>query len=89
MESKPMSKTALLLLDLQNEMVDPKGKLGGTLAGPAAERNVLANAATALEAARTKGMVVAFVRLGFRPDYQDCLSVASRVQKGVGARMTG
>ena len=29
-----MSKTALLLPDLQNEMVDPQGKLGGALAGP-------------------------------------------------------
>ncbi|MGI4807549.1 MAG: isochorismatase family cysteine hydrolase [Janthinobacterium lividum] len=73
-----MSKAALLLLDLQNEMVDPKGKFGGTLAGLTAERNVLANAATALAAARAKGMVVAFVRLTFR---SDCLSVAARVQK--------
>jgi len=86
-----MSKTALLLLDLQNEMVDPKGKLGGALAGPAAERNVVANAATALEAARAKGMVVAFIRLAFRPDYKDCLSVAPRVQKlkSAGAAVLG
>ncbi len=86
-----MNKIALLLLDLQNEMVDPKGKLGGALAGPAAERNVLANAATALQAARAKGMVVAFVRLAFRPDYKDSLSVAPRVGKlkAAGAAVLG
>ena len=86
-----MSKTALLLLDLQNEMVDPQGKLGGALAGPAAERHVLANANMALDAARAKGMVVSFVRLAFRADYMDCLSVAPRVQKlkAAGAAVLG
>lgn len=77
-----MTKTALLLLDLQNEMVDPTGKIGGGgLAKIVAERNVLSNAATALEAARKQGLVVAHVRLGFRPDYADCLSVAPRIAK--------
>lgn len=76
-----MVQTALLLLDLQNEMVDPQGKLGAALAGPAADRGVLAHARTALDTARAKGMVVGFVRLAFRSDYQDCLSVAPRIQK--------
>ena len=75
-------KTALLLLDLQNEMVDPKGKVGGSgLAKVVAERNVLQNAALALAAARDAGMDVVHVRLGFRPDYADALSVAPRVTK--------
>ena len=75
-------KTALLLLDLQNEMVDPKGKVGGGgLAKVVAERNVLQNAAQALAAARDAGMDVVHVRLGFRPDYSDALSVAPRVTK--------
>ena len=40
--------TALLLLDLQNEMVDPAGKVGAHgLAAVVAERKVLANAAQA------------------------------------------
>ncbi len=86
-----MSKMALLLLDLQNEMVDPLGKIGGALAGAVAERNVLGNAKTALEAARAKGMVVGFVRLAFRADYKDSLSVAPRVQKlkALGAAVLG
>ena len=75
-------KTALLLLDLQNEMVDLKGKVGGSgLAKVVAERNVLQNTAQALAAARDAGMDVVHVRLGFRPDYADALSVAPRVTK--------
>ena len=74
--------TALLLLDLQNEMVDPKGKVGGSgLAKVAAERGVLANASRALAAARAAHMMVVHVRLGFRPDYADALSVAPRIAK--------
>jgi len=75
-------KTALLLLDLQNEMVDPKGKVGGGgLAKVVEERKVLSNAGYALASARTIGMDVVHVRLGFRADYLDALSVAPRVSR--------
>lgn len=74
--------TALLLLDLQNEMVDPKGKIGGGgLAKVVEERGVLDNAARALAGARDRGLRVVHVRLGFRPDYADALSVAPRIEK--------
>ena len=73
---------ALLLLDLQNEMVDPQGKIGaGGLAAVVEQRNVLANAARALDTARRKGVPVVFVRLGFRADYADALSVAPRIER--------
>lgn len=73
-------KSALLLLDLQNEMVDPRGKVGAHgLARIVEERGVLANARRCLDAARNAGMAVVHVRLGFRPDYADCLSVAARI----------
>ncbi len=72
--------SALLLLDLQNEMVDPKGKVGAHgLAKIVEERGVLTNAKRCLDAARAAGMAVVHVRLGFRPDYVDCLSVAARI----------
>ena len=77
-----MTKNALLLLDLQNEMVDPQGKVGGGgLAKIVADRKVLENARAALDAARARGMVVGHVRLGFRADYADLLSVAARTVK--------
>lgn len=85
-------KTALLLLDLQNEMVDTKGKVGGGgLAQVVAERGVLENARHALNAARSAKMDIVHVRLGFRPDYADALSVAPRVtrMKEHGAAIAG
>jgi biuret amidohydrolase len=73
-------KSALLLLDLQNEMVDHKGKVGAHgLAKIVEDKGVLVNAQRCLEAARAAGMPVVHVRLGFRPDYADCLSVAARI----------
>lgn len=75
-------KSALLLLDLQNEMVDAKGKIGaGGLAKVVAERGVLDSAHHALQGARAAKMDIVHVRLGFRPDYADALSVAPRVSR--------
>lgn len=77
-----MSNTALLLLDLQNEMVDVKGKIGaGGLAKVVEERQVLNNAAKTLEGVRNRGLTCVFVRLGFRADYADALSRAPRIDK--------
>ena len=77
-----VTETALLLLDLQNEMVDAKGKVGGSgLARVVAERNVLEKAASVLAAARKAGATVVHVRLGFRPDYLDLASVAPRTAR--------
>ena len=76
------ARTALLLLDLQNEMVDPNGKIGASgLAKVVAERRVLENARRALEAARTHRLSIVHVRVGFRPNYLDALSVAPRVAR--------
>lgn len=81
LSASPQS-TALLLLDLQNEMVHPQGKVGaGGLAAIVESRGVLANAKRALDAARKRGNTVVHIRLGFRPDYSDCLSVAARITK--------
>jgi nicotinamidase-related amidase len=77
-----LSNSALILLDLQNEMVDPKGKIGGGgLAQVVADRKVLENAQTALGAARRAALAIVYVRLGFRADYSDALSVAPRITK--------
>lgn len=73
-------KAALILLDLQNEMVDPKGKIGAHgLASVVEQNGVLENARRALGAAREAGLDLVHVRLGFRPDYRDSLSVAPRI----------
>jgi len=87
-----MTDKALLLLDLQNEMVDPRGKIGsGGLAKIVEERGVLANAVRARDLARRNNLPVVFVRLGFRADYADVLSVAPRIArlKAHGAAVLG
>ena len=77
-----MTDKALLLLDLQNEMVDPRGKIGGGgLAKIVEERGVLENAVRARDLARRNNMPVVYVRLGFRADYADVLSVAPRIAR--------
>jgi nicotinamidase-related amidase len=87
-----MTDKALLLLDLQNEMVDPNGKIGSSgLAKVVEERNVIQNATRAVERARHGNIPVVFVRLGFRADYADALSVAPRITnlKSHGAAILG
>lgn len=81
------NNTALLLLDLQNEMVDARGKIGGGgLAKVVEERQVLNNASKALQAARNRELPCVFVRLGFRADYADALSLAPRIEKLKGSK---
>lgn len=72
----------LVLLDLQNEMVaTPAQGNPSPLAKAAQDRDVLGAAARALTAFRAAGMPVFHVRLGFRPDYADALSVAPRIAR--------
>ena len=68
-----MSKSALLVLDLVNELVHEDGKFAG-MGYPAQvkERGVLEAASSAIGKARAKGMSVIFVRVGFSPDYREC-----------------
>ena len=74
--------TALLLMDLQNDIVSPEGKLGRHgLAAQAEKRGVLRNAKAVLSAFRARKLPVAHVRLAFRKDYLDALSVAPRIAK--------
>lgn len=77
-----VSDTALLVLDVQNDLVDPKGKVGaGGLAKIVADRNVLANLKGLIASFRGKGAHVAYAGLGYREDYLDVLSVAPRIAK--------
>lgn len=77
-----MGDTALLVCDVQNDLVDPKGKVGaGGLAKIVADRNVLSNLKDVIAKARGKGWLVVYVGLGYREDYQDVLSVAPRIAK--------
>ncbi len=74
--------TALLVMDLQNERVDAKGKVGaGGLAKIVAEAGLLERVREVLDAVRERGWPVVHIGLAFRADYADVLSVAPRVAK--------
>jgi len=78
--SHAIHDTAVVALDLENDLVDPEGSIGRAgLAAMVAERNVLDNAARVMAAARARGIPVLHVRVAFRADYADALSVAPRV----------
>lgn len=73
---------ALLVCDVQNDLVDAKGKVGaGGLAKNVADRNVLCNLKDLIYRVRAKGWTVAYAGLGYREDYQDVLSKAPRIAK--------
>ena len=75
------SKTALLILDVQNEFVDPKGKVGATgFAKIIEQRQIIPNIAKAQAAFRAKGLPVAFVNVAYRADYADAISRSARLK---------
>lgn len=67
-----MTKSALILLDFINEVVDEKGKFAGK-GYPAfvKEHGTLDNVNTAIAKARAKDVPVIFVRVGFSSDYRE------------------
>lgn len=84
--------TIVVALDLQNDIVHPEGKVGRH--GPARmaeERGLLAKARGVMDAARARGIGVVHVRVGYRADFSDALSVSPRVArlKEAGALVLG
>lgn len=77
-----MSRTAFLVLDMQNDIADPKGAIGAHgIAKIVEERGLVQNIRRVQDAVRAKGLPVVFVRVGFRNDYRDALSQSARLAK--------
>ncbi len=77
-----MSKTALLVLDMQNELIDPRGKVGAEgFAKVVEQRRLVEKTRAVLDVMRAKGLPVAFVRVGFRADYADAISQSARLER--------
>ena len=67
-----MNRTALLLIDFINEIVDDKGKLAGKgYASFVKEHSTLENVQVAIGKAHKNGVLVVFVTVEFKPDYSD------------------
>jgi nicotinamidase-related amidase len=77
-----MPHTALLVLDMQNELIDPKGKVGAEgFARVVQERKLVEKTREVLDAVRAKELLVVFVRVGFRADYADAISQSARLKR--------
>jgi nicotinamidase-related amidase len=75
-----MTHTALLVLDVQNELVDPAGKVGSQgFAKVVEQRDLLRKTAAVIAAMRAKQQPVAYVNVGFRADYADAISRSKRL----------
>ncbi|WP_181400243.1 cysteine hydrolase family protein [Actinokineospora spheciospongiae] len=71
-EDAVLPGSALLVLDLMNDLVHPDGKKAGEGYHRAVDgRGVLDRAATAVERARAAGIPVVYVVIGFEPGYAD------------------
>jgi len=69
-------KTAILVMDCQNDIVHEQGKVGGSLTGGAMprlikEKNILGNIKKLMVAGRAAQVPIIHVRHAYRPDYAD------------------
>ena len=71
----PKGKTAILIMDCQNDIVHENGKMAamsnGAMPRIIKERNVLATIAKLAAAGRAAGVPIIHVRHAYRPDYRD------------------
>jgi nicotinamidase-related amidase len=75
-----MNKTALLVLDMQNELIDPNGKVGRNgFARIVSERMLIEKIGVVVREMRNRALPVVFVRVGFLPGYIDALSQSARL----------
>ena len=66
-----MKPTLFLVMDMMNDLVAEDGFNAQTYGVQVKQRNVLANTARAIAAARAAGAGVGYVRVGFSPDYRE------------------
>jgi len=68
-----MSNSIYLVLDMMNDLVHPDGPNGNAPYGQQSrERRIVENTRTAIDKARTAGVPIGFVRVGFSLDYREC-----------------
>ncbi len=69
--------SAYLVLDMINDLVHEDGPSGdGPYGVQIREKNVIENTVRALDRARSAGVRVGYVRVGFSPDYRECSRVS-------------
>lgn len=74
-------KSALLIIDMQNELLDTKGKLYGE-GFPREFGRLVANVQGLLSAARTKGVPAIFVHTAYHPSFVDASPLSPSRKSG-------
>jgi len=77
--------TALLIIDMQRDFLDPEGYIARTGVDVRGLRAIIPNVRRLLDAARAKDIRVIHTREGHRPDLSDLSSVKARRAAGAGA----
>ena len=68
-----MSDGIYLVLDMENDLVHADGPNGKAAFGEQVRaRRIIENTRRAIDKARTAGLRIGFVRVGFSPDYREC-----------------
>ncbi len=67
-----MSQSILLVMDMMNDLIHPDGPNGTAYAPIIARDGILERTAALIARARTAGVRVGYVRVGFSPDYVQC-----------------
>jgi nicotinamidase-related amidase len=73
MELNP-SRTAVIAVHMQHDVVSADGAFGGFFAAQAAERAVIGQIATLLDAARAAGAATVYTRVAWQPGYPDLVA---------------
>jgi nicotinamidase-related amidase len=81
------SRSALLLIDLQRDFLDPRGYAAQAGLDVARLRGVIAPALALLDAARGSGIKVIYTREGHRPDLSDCPGTKWARSRAAGAEI--
>lgn len=68
------SRTAVITVHMQHDIVSPDGAFGGFFAAQAAERDVIGQAGKLLEAARRSGATAVYTRVAWQPGYPDLVA---------------
>ena len=73
MELTP-SRTAVIAVHMQHDIVTADGAFGGFFAAQAAERDVIGQAGKLLDAARRSGATAVYTRVAWQPGYPDLVA---------------
>jgi nicotinamidase-related amidase len=73
MELNP-SRTAVIAVHMQHDVVSADGAFGDFFASQAAERDVVGQIATLLDAARAAGATAVYTRVAWQPGYADLVA---------------